>query len=87
MFHPARAVFLSFFLRQSLAVTQAGVQWHDLGFRVTEDIRDEEGTVYAAWMRRKPTVHDTAMTGGDGPRMHHIAFATHGERQACRRWR
>src|SRR5699024_10024244 len=49
----------------------------DLGFRVTEDIRDSEGTVYAAWMRRKPTVHDTAMTGGNGPRMHHIAFATH----------
>ena len=48
-----------------------------LGFRVTEDIRDEEGTVYAAWIRRKPTVHDTAMTGGDGPRMHHVAFATH----------
>ena len=40
----------------------------DLGFRVTEDIQDDEGTVYAAWMRRKPTVHDTAMTGGDGPR-------------------
>ena len=49
----------------------------DLGFRVTEDIQDDEGTVYAAWMRRKPTVHDTAMTGGDGPRMHHVAFATH----------
>ncbi|MEK9535853.1 MAG: 3,4-dihydroxyphenylacetate 2,3-dioxygenase [Aquiluna sp.] len=48
-----------------------------LGFRVTEDIRDEKGTVYAAWVRRKATVHDTAMTGGDGPRMHHIAFATH----------
>jgi catechol 2,3-dioxygenase len=28
-------------------------------------------------MRRKPTVHDTAMTGGDGPRMHHVCFATH----------
>lgn len=49
----------------------------DLGFRVTEDIEDEKGTVYAAWMRRKPTVHDTALTGGDGPRMHHVAFATH----------
>lgn len=49
----------------------------DLGFRVTEDIQDEHQTVYAAWMRRKSTVHDTAMTGGDGPRMHHIAFATH----------
>ncbi|MES1940968.1 3,4-dihydroxyphenylacetate 2,3-dioxygenase [Salinisphaera sp. T5B8] len=49
----------------------------DLGFRVTEDIQDENQTVYAAWMRRKSTVHDTAMTGGEGPRMHHIAFATH----------
>ena len=49
----------------------------DLGFRITEEISDSDGTVYAAWMRRKPTVHDTAMTGGDGPRMHHVAFATH----------
>ncbi|MGJ8720265.1 MAG: 3,4-dihydroxyphenylacetate 2,3-dioxygenase [Salinibacterium amurskyense] len=49
----------------------------DLGFRVTEDIQDEDGVTYAAWMRRKDTVHDTALTGGDGPRMHHIAFATH----------
>lgn len=49
----------------------------DLGFRVTEDIQDEAGTTYAAWMRRKPTVHDTAMTGGDGPRLHHVAFATY----------
>lgn len=49
----------------------------DLGFRVTEDIRDEQGTTYAAWLRRKDTVHDTALTGGDGPRLHHLAFATH----------
>ena len=48
-----------------------------LGFRITEDISDQEGTEYAAWMRRKSTVHDTAMTGGDGPRMHHVAFSTH----------
>ena len=49
----------------------------DLGFKVTESIKDEEGTTYAAWMCRKHTVHDTAMTGGDGPRMHHVAFSTH----------
>jgi catechol 2,3-dioxygenase len=48
-----------------------------LGFRVTEDIKDEDGVTYAAWMRRKSTVHDTALTGGDGPRLHHIAFSTH----------
>ncbi|MBX3311128.1 MAG: 3,4-dihydroxyphenylacetate 2,3-dioxygenase [Cryobacterium sp.] len=51
--------------------------YEDLGFRVSEDIQDDEGTVYASWMFRKSTVHDIALTGGDGPRMHHIAFATH----------
>ncbi|MCC6270621.1 MAG: 3,4-dihydroxyphenylacetate 2,3-dioxygenase [Microbacteriaceae bacterium] len=51
--------------------------YQDLGFRVSEDIQDDEGTVYASWLFRKPTVHDIALTGGDGPRMHHIAFATH----------
>ena len=56
----------------------AGVRYlEELGFRVTEDIQDDEGTTYAAWLRRKPTVHDTALTGGAGPRLHHIAFATH----------
>jgi catechol 2,3-dioxygenase len=47
-----------------------------LGFRTSEDIRDRDGTLYAAWMFRKPTVHDIALTGGDGPRLHHIAFNT-----------
>ena len=51
--------------------------YEGLGFKVSEDIEDADGTVYAAWMYRKPTVHDVALTGGDGPRMHHIAFATH----------
>jgi len=56
----------------------AGVRYLEgLGFRVTEDIQDDEGTTYAAWLRRKPTVHDTALTGGAGPRLHHVAFATH----------
>ncbi|MDA2810558.1 3,4-dihydroxyphenylacetate 2,3-dioxygenase [Nocardiopsis sp. RSe5-2] len=48
-----------------------------LGFKRTEDIRDDDGVTYAAWLARKDTVHDTALTGGAGPRMHHIAFATH----------
>ena len=50
--------------------------YQGLGFTVSEDIQDDEGTVYAAWLYRKATVHDVALTGGDGPRMHHIAFAT-----------
>lgn len=48
-----------------------------LGFRVSEDIRDDAGTTYAVWMHRTQTVHDVALTGGAGPRMHHLAFATH----------
>lgn len=48
-----------------------------LGFGVSEDIQDADGTVYAAWLYRKQTVHDTALTGGAGPRLHHIAFCTH----------
>lgn len=49
----------------------------DLGFGLSEDIQDSDGTTYAVWMHRKQTVHDTALTAGPGPRMHHLAFATH----------
>lgn len=49
----------------------------DLGFKRTEDIRDSDDVTYAAWFARRDAVHDTALTGGTGPRMHHIAFATH----------
>ncbi|MFD9889478.1 3,4-dihydroxyphenylacetate 2,3-dioxygenase [Amycolatopsis sp. NPDC059027] len=55
--------------------------YEGLGFRVSEDIQDDQGTVYAAWMFRKPTVHDVALTGGDGPRLHHVAFAGHERHQ------
>ncbi len=58
-------------------VPAARKYYEGLGFRVSEDIQDDAGTVYAAWMFRKPTVHDVALTGGDGPRLHHIAFASH----------
>jgi 3,4-dihydroxyphenylacetate 2,3-dioxygenase len=74
---PGELVRLDHFNQVTPDVPRAVGYMQDLGFRVTEDIQDDEGTVYAAWMRRKPTVHDTAMTGGDGPRMHHVAFATH----------
>ncbi|SDK46373.1 3,4-dihydroxyphenylacetate 2,3-dioxygenase [Cryobacterium psychrotolerans] len=61
---------------------EAARAYHEgLGFTVSEDIQDAEGTTYAAWMYRKPTVHDVALTGGDGPRLHHIAFATHEQHQ------
>ncbi len=77
LYTPGALVRLDHFNQVTPNVPRAVGYMEDLGFRVTEDIVDEDGTVYAAWVRRKPTVHDTAMTGGDGPRMHHIAFATH----------
>ena len=77
LYSPGALVRLDHFNQVTPDVPRATAFMQNLGFRVTEDIQDEAGTVYAAWMRRKPTVHDTAMTGGDGPRMHHIAFSTH----------
>jgi len=74
---PGSLVRIDHFNQVTPDVPRAVAYMEGLGFRVTEDIRDGQGTVYAAWMRRKPTVHDTAMTGGAGPRMHHVAFATH----------
>jgi len=73
---PGALVRLDHFNQVTPDVPRAARYMQDLGFRVTEEISDGE-TVFAAWMRRKPTVHDTAMTGGNGPRMHHVAFATH----------
>ncbi len=77
LYTPGALVRLDHFNQVTPDVPRAVRHYQDLGFRVTEDIQDEDGTVYAAWMRRKPTVHDTATTGGDGPRMHHVAFSTH----------
>ncbi|MBX3093703.1 MAG: 3,4-dihydroxyphenylacetate 2,3-dioxygenase [Cryobacterium sp.] len=62
-------------------VPRAQAHYESLGFKVSEDIQDDEGTVYAAWLYRKATVHDIALTGGDGPRLHHVAFATHERNQ------
>jgi 3,4-dihydroxyphenylacetate 2,3-dioxygenase len=46
-----------------------------LGFRCSETIEDEH-RLYAAWMHRKPSVHDVAFTGGASPRLHHVGFFT-----------
>jgi 3,4-dihydroxyphenylacetate 2,3-dioxygenase len=52
-----------------------GTQYYEgLGFKLSEQIQDELGTTYATWMYRKPSVHDIALTAGDGPRLHHFAF-------------
>ncbi|GAA4617034.1 3,4-dihydroxyphenylacetate 2,3-dioxygenase [Saccharopolyspora hordei] len=77
LYNPGALVRLDHFNQVTPDVPAGRAYLEDLGFRVTEDIKDAEGTTYAAWLRRKATVHDTALTGGDGPRLHHVAFATH----------
>ncbi|MBD3689221.1 3,4-dihydroxyphenylacetate 2,3-dioxygenase [Nanchangia anserum] len=74
---PGALVRLDHFNQVFPDVVNGSKYLEDLGFRRTEDIKDDEDVTYAAWFARKHTVHDTALTGGDGPRMHHIAFATH----------
>ncbi|HKN53093.1 MAG TPA: 3,4-dihydroxyphenylacetate 2,3-dioxygenase [Amycolatopsis sp.] len=57
-------------------VKAAHAYYSGLGFGVSETIEDSDETLYAAWLHRKQTVHDIALTGGEGPRLHHVAFAT-----------
>jgi catechol 2,3-dioxygenase len=49
--------------------------YESLGFRCSETIEDDE-RLYAAWMYRKPSVHDVALTGGASPKLHHVGFFT-----------
>lgn len=77
LYTPGALVRLDHFNQVTPDVPAGRAYLEGLGFRVTEDIKDEDGVTYAAWLRRKDTVHDTALTGGAGPRLHHIAFSTH----------
>ncbi len=45
-----------------------------LNFRLSEFSDDRQGNVWAAWIQRRGSVHDLAMTNGLGPRMHHFAY-------------
>jgi len=50
--------------------------WRQLGFRFTEYIATdgEDERITGAWLARKQTVHDIALTAGRGPRLHHIGL-------------
>jgi catechol 2,3-dioxygenase len=50
--------------------------WSELGFRCSEYISTDGGDerMTGAWLLRKPSVHDVALTVGRGPRLHHTAF-------------
>jgi catechol 2,3-dioxygenase len=56
----------------------AAYDWYvkSLGFVCTE-VTETEGRrpeLWAAWLRRKHTCHDIALTTGKGPRVHHAGF-------------
>ncbi len=59
--------------------------WQSLGFRCTEYISTDgaDERITGAWLTRKPTVHDVALTAGRGPRLHHLGFAVAGHLRAC----
>ncbi|MDQ0189138.1 3,4-dihydroxyphenylacetate 2,3-dioxygenase [Alicyclobacillus cycloheptanicus] len=48
----------------------------EMGFVLTEYVEsdDEPREMSAAWLHKKPSVHDLAMMKGDGPRVHHVGF-------------
>jgi 3,4-dihydroxyphenylacetate 2,3-dioxygenase len=50
--------------------------WTSLGFLLTESIEreDADDPLVAVWLRRKQTVHDVALTPGEGPRLHHLGI-------------
>jgi catechol 2,3-dioxygenase len=50
--------------------------WAGLGFGCSEYISTDgdDERITGAWLLRKPSVHDVALTAGSGPRLHHAAF-------------
>jgi catechol 2,3-dioxygenase len=77
---------LDHFNLHSPQVEEAFAFWQELGFRCTEYISTDgdDERLTGAWLTRKPTVHDVAMTAGRGPRLHHLGF-TVAEPDAVRR--
>lgn len=67
---------LDHFNLQVADVERAVTFWQGLGFRCTEYIATDTTPerITGAWLRRKPSVHDVALTVGRGPRLHHIGL-------------
>ena len=59
-------------------MNEAFTFWKSLGFRCSEYISTDHGPaeeqLTGAWLLRKPSVHDIALTAGRGPRLHHTAY-------------
>ncbi len=46
----------------------------ELGFFCSEYTALEDEQIWAAWLHRKPNVHDQAFMNGVGPRLHHVGY-------------
>lgn len=46
----------------------------EMGFACSEYTAAEDEKIWAAWLHRKPSVHDVAFMNGVGPRLHHVGF-------------
>jgi 3,4-dihydroxyphenylacetate 2,3-dioxygenase len=68
---------LDHFNLHSPHIEQSFAFWQELGFTCTEYIATDgdDERLTGAWLRRKQTVHDVALTVGRGPRLHHLGFA------------
>jgi catechol 2,3-dioxygenase len=76
LYRGARVMRLDHFNLHVPDVQRAFDHYAALGFRCSEytstDPPDEQ--LWAAWMYRKPDVHDVALMNGAGPRLHHLGF-------------
>jgi catechol 2,3-dioxygenase len=76
LYRGAEVMRLDHFNLQVPNVASAFEYYRSLGFRCSEYVSTDppDERIVAAWMFRKPSVHDVALTGGRGPRLHHIGF-------------
>ena len=68
-------------------VRQATQFWMEMGFRASEYIAPEGGDdIFGVFLQRKGNPHDIVFFNGEGPRLHHFAYAaaeTHNLLRAC----
>ena len=81
-YHGAAIMRLDHVNYVSPRIEEAAAWYEDrFGFRCSECTvsRDADGTehIWGAWLRRKQTSHDLAISNGRGPRFHHAAFIAH----------
>ncbi len=76
LYRGAEVMRLDHFNLQVPNVPHAFEYYRSLGFRCSEYVSTDppEEKMVAVWMFRKPSPHDIALTGGRGPRLHHIGF-------------